>query len=89
MAIIYEVTAPNCKDGIIQVYDSGLFFEWRVIEGEKITKDTGTETEGYAFDRLGMKGRLYNKAEIALRDALLYLAPVGDMKYRAGSCENG
>lgn len=65
---IYTIPAPDYRDAKIEVYGEpeNAWFEWRIIDGGRTVRDTGTEGHS-AF-----QGRQYFQAEIALRDALMY-----------------
>lgn len=60
MKVMYRVPAPY-NGGMIEVYGDpdGAWYEWRILDGERIVRDTGVEA------------RQYGQAEIALRDALM------------------
>ena len=64
---IYRIHAPYSMNTWIEVYGDteNASYEWRIIDGEHTTKDTGTEGHRTL-------GRQYGQAEIALRDALIY-----------------
>jgi len=67
MKTIYSIPAPNSLGAFIQVYgdpENG-WYEWRIIDGGRTVRDTGTEGHG------ALLGRQYGQAEIALRDALI------------------
>lgn len=65
---IYTIPAPDSHDALIEVYGdpNNAWYEWRIVDGNQITRDTGTE--GNAV----FQGRQYGQAEIALRDALMF-----------------
>lgn len=76
---IYTIPAPDYRDAKIEVYGEpeNAWYEWRIIDGGRTVRDTGTEGHS-AF-----QGRQYFQAEIALRDALMYASglPIdGDTK---------
>lgn len=66
MKTIYTIPAPDSL-GAIEVYGEpeNAWYEWRIIDGGRTVRDTGTEGHG-AF-----QGRQYGQPEIALRDALM------------------
>ena len=66
---IYSVPCPDSLQGLIEVYGEpeNAWYEWRLVDCGRIVRDTGTE--GHA----AFQGRQYGQAEIALRDALIYV----------------
>jgi hypothetical protein len=66
--MLYTIPAPDSLSATIEVYGDpeNAWYEWRIREGERVRRDTGTE------GRAGFEGRQYGQAEIALRDALMY-----------------
>ena len=64
---IYTVPSPDSFGAMIEVYGDpeNAWYEWRIMDGERIVRDTGSEGNS-AF-----QGRQYGQAEIALRDALM------------------
>lgn len=68
MKTVYRIPKPNSLDAVIEVYGEpeNAWYEWRIIDGKRVVRDTGTE--GHA----SFQGRQYGQAEIALRDALMY-----------------
>ena len=65
---IYSIPAPDSISAQIEVYGdpSNAWYEWRVTDGGRVIRDTGTDGHE-AF-----QGRQYGQAEIALRDALMF-----------------
>lgn len=60
---IYKIPVPyTMTDAMIEVYGDpeNAWYEWRVIEGSKVQRDT--------------KDQGYGSAEIALRDALVAMS---------------
>lgn len=68
MKTIYTIPAPDSLGAMIEVYGEpeNAWYEWRIIDGGRTVRDTGTEGHS-AF-----QGRQYGQAEIALRDALMF-----------------
>jgi hypothetical protein len=64
---LYRLPAPDSRTAEIEVYGEpeNAWYEWRIIDGGRTVRDTGTEGHS-AF-----QGRQYGQAEIALRDALM------------------
>lgn len=71
---IYRLPAPDSRTAEIEVYGEpeNAWYEWRIIEGERIVKDT--ESDGCE----AFQGRQYGQAEIALRDALMVASGMAD-----------
>ena len=74
MKTLYRIPAPNSLTSEIEVYGDpeNAWYEWRIIDGGHIVKDTGIEGHE-AF-----QGRQYGQAEIALRDALMVASGLTD-----------
>ena len=72
----YSIPAPYSMNGdtMIEVYGDGNmgWYEWRVLAGDKVQQDTGTEGSSH------LRGRQYGSAEVALRDALMVMSDLGD-----------
>jgi len=70
----YKIPAPYTSDHTIEVYGDGDngWYEWRTIEGDTVTQDTGTDGTG------SFRGRQYGSPEIALRDALMVMSGLDD-----------
>lgn len=88
MKTIYTIPAPDSLGAQIEVYGEpeNAWYEWRIIDGGRTVRDTGTEGHS-AF-----QGRQYGQAEIALRDALMFASglPIdGDTPTDAASLEAG
>ena len=88
MKTIYTIPAPDSLGAMIEVYGEpeNAWYEWRIIDGGRTVRDTGTEGHS-AF-----QGRQYGQAEIALRDALMFASglPIdGDTPTDAASLEAG
>ena len=65
---VYDIPAPNMREAKIVVYGdpSNAWYEWQVIQEDRIIKDTIEEGSEL------LRGRQYGQAEIALRDALIF-----------------
>jgi hypothetical protein len=74
MKTIYTIPAPDSLGAQIEVYGEpeNAWYEWRIIDGGRTVRDTGTEGHS-AF-----QGRQYGQAEIALRDALMVASGLKD-----------
>ncbi len=73
--LIHRVAVPySMGDRMIEVYgDPEMgWYEWRVLDGQRTEKDTGTEGIGKS------RGRMYGSPEIALRDALMVTSGMDD-----------
>ncbi len=85
---IYTVPAPDSLGAMIEVYGEpeNAWYEWRIIDGGRTVRDTGTEGHS-AF-----QGRQYGQSPLALRDALMFASglPIdGDTPTDAASLEAG
>ena len=71
---MYRLPAPDSRTAEIEVYGEpeNAWYEWRIIDGGLIVRDTGNE--GHA----AFEGRQYGQAEIALRDALMVASGLPD-----------
>lgn len=71
---LYRLPAPDSRTAEIEVYGEpeNAWYEWRIIDGGRTVRDTGTEGHS-AF-----QGRQYGQAEIALRDALMVASGLQD-----------
>ena len=71
---LYRLPAPDSRTAEIEVYGEpeNAWYEWRIIDGGRTVRDTGTEGHS-AF-----QGRQYGQAEIALRDALMVASGMAD-----------
>ena len=68
MKTVYTIPAPDSLGAQIEVYGEpeNAWYEWRIIDGGRTVRDTGSE------------GRQYGQAEIALRDALMVASGLKD-----------
>ena len=90
MKTIYTVPAPDSLSAQIEVYGEpeNAWYEWRIIDGGRTVRDTGTEGRSAC----ACQGRQYGQAEIALRDALMFASglPIdGDTPTDAARLEAG
>ena len=71
---MYRLPAPDSRTAEIEVYGEpeNAWYEWRIIDGGRTVRDTGTEGHS-AF-----QGRQYGQSEIALRDALMVASGLPD-----------
>jgi hypothetical protein len=71
---IYTIPSPDSLDAMIEVYGEpeNAWYEWRIIDGGRTVRDTGTEGSNF------IQGRQYGQAAIALRDALMFASGLLD-----------
>lgn len=71
---IYKLPAPGTLDSLIEVYGEpeNAWYEWKIIDAGRVVRDTAHE------GNFAHQGRQYGQAEIALRDALMFVTGLID-----------